>query len=83
MSVLSPEKPTMISHLENGDTELNVKDARSPPLGDYSGAMAKDDPAELALVRKLDWRIMPTLWCMYFMNYVRIPFLHSIFGSLF
>ena len=37
---------------------------------DYSGAVSKTDPAEIALVRKLDWRIMPTLWAMYFLNYV-------------
>lgn len=37
---------------------------------DYSGAVAKTDPAEIKLVKKLDWRIMPTLWAMYFLNYV-------------
>lgn len=26
--------------------------------GDYAGAAAKTDPVEIALVRKLDWRIM-------------------------
>ncbi|KXJ90026.1 major facilitator superfamily domain-containing protein [Microdochium bolleyi] len=30
----------------------------------------KTDPAEIALVRKLDWRIMPTLCVMYFLNYI-------------
>jgi len=37
---------------------------------DYSGAVEKTDPAEIRLVKKLDWRIMPTLWVMYFLNYV-------------
>ena len=37
---------------------------------DYSGAATKTSPEEIALVRKLDFRIMPTLWCMYFLNYV-------------
>lgn len=37
---------------------------------DYSGAVAKTSPEEIKLVRKLDWRIMPTLWSMYFLNYV-------------
>ncbi|KAH9434782.1 hypothetical protein MCOR02_003745 [Pyricularia oryzae] len=37
---------------------------------DYSGAVTTTDPAEKALVRKLDWRIMPTLCVMYFLNYV-------------
>ncbi|ORX89511.1 major facilitator superfamily domain-containing protein [Clohesyomyces aquaticus] len=36
--------------------------------GDYSGAVAKTDPKEIALVRKLDYRIMPALFCMYFLN---------------
>lgn len=27
---------------------------------DYSGAHKKTDPAEITLVRKLDWHIMPT-----------------------
>lgn len=35
--------------------------------GDYSGAVEKTDPAEIALVRKLDMRIMPALFCMYFL----------------
>lgn len=30
-------------------------------LGDYSGAKEKTDPAEIALVKKLDRWIMPTL----------------------
>jgi hypothetical protein len=29
---------------------------------DYSGAHDKTDPKEIALVKKLDWYIMPTLW---------------------
>ncbi|RSL83608.1 hypothetical protein CEP52_016669 [Fusarium oligoseptatum] len=37
---------------------------------DYSGAVKKTDPAEIRLVRKLDFRIMPTLWAMYFLNYL-------------
>lgn len=37
---------------------------------DYTGAEAKTDPAEIRLVRKIDWRLMPTLCIMYFLNYV-------------
>jgi hypothetical protein len=70
MLALSSDKPVMATHFETGDPELNPKDTRTIPVGDYSGAVAKDDPAEVALVRKLDWRIMPILWSMYFMNYV-------------
>ncbi|KAH6723812.1 major facilitator superfamily domain-containing protein [Leptodontidium sp. MPI-SDFR-AT-0119] len=43
-------------------------DDEKPRLGDYSGAVAKTDVAEIALVRKLDMRIMPALFCMYFLN---------------
>lgn len=35
--------------------------------GDYSGAVAKTDKVEIALVKKLDRRILPTLWAMYFL----------------
>lgn len=35
--------------------------------GDYSGAVAKTDPKEIALVKKLDVRIMGILWAMYFL----------------
>jgi MFS family permease len=37
---------------------------------DYSGASKKTDPAEIKLVRKLDTWIMPTLWIMYWLNYL-------------
>lgn len=57
------------------DPETNLKEVQTV-TGDYSGATAKVDEREIALVRKLDWRIMPTLWCMYFMNYVRPHTLH-------
>ena len=40
--------------------------------GDYSGARGKTDPKEIALVKKLDRRILPTLCVMYFLNYVRL-----------
>lgn len=37
---------------------------------DYSGAHEKTDPREIALVKKLDWWIMPMLWSMYWLNYL-------------
>jgi hypothetical protein len=75
MCVLNPEKAIMASHFKNKDQEFNLKSFPAAPVGDYSGTVAKDDPAEPTLVRKIDWRIMPTLWCMYFMNYVRLSLL--------
>jgi hypothetical protein len=47
------------------DVGANQKNADQ--VGDYSGAVAKTDELEIALVRKLDWRIMPTLFAMYFL----------------
>ena len=53
------------------DTVMQIEDAMSgnekTGQGDYSGAVAKTDKAEIALVRKLDMRIMPALFCMYFL----------------
>ncbi|KAH8148255.1 uncharacterized protein LAJ45_07707 [Morchella importuna] len=43
-----------------------------PPVErDYSGApIMKTDPAEIALVKKLDLTILPILWLMYFLNFL-------------
>lgn len=57
------------THVEDVDS---LKMANEKSQGDYSGATAKVDPAEIRLVRKLDFRIMPILWAMYFLNYVSI-----------
>ncbi|OAG11129.1 MFS general substrate transporter [Paraphaeosphaeria sporulosa] len=59
------------SSVQMDDVVLNEKDLKSSAAvegGDYSGAVAKTDPAEIALVRKLDFRIMPALFCLYFLN---------------
>ncbi|KAK1708766.1 vitamin H transporter [Colletotrichum lupini] len=53
--------------------EMSTEDEKGGVLqlgADYSGAVAKTSAEEIALVRKLDFRIMPTLWCMYFLNYL-------------
>jgi hypothetical protein len=70
MTTKISEKAAMAAHFE--DPESDSKNNDTIQAGDYSGAVAKADPAEVALVRKLDMRIMPTLWCMYFMNYVSL-----------
>lgn len=57
------------TRLENVDLERSHSPSKENP-GDYSGAVGKTDPIEIALVRKLDMRIMPTLWAMYFLNYL-------------
>jgi hypothetical protein len=56
--------------LQVDDVEAFEKESKStlPADGaDYSGAVAKTDPEEIALVRKLDMRIMPALFCLYFL----------------
>lgn len=55
-----------VAEIEYAEPESQVEKKRA----DYSGARAKSDPAEIALVRKLDRRILPMLWAMYFLNYV-------------
>jgi len=50
--------------VEHGDARKasveNIEDFKEQVAtsGDYAGAAAKTDPVEIALVRKLDWRIM-------------------------
>jgi hypothetical protein len=58
------------SSLQIDDVSSSEKDLKldTPVDGaDYTGAVGKTDPAEIALVRKLDYRIMPSLFCMYFL----------------
>ena len=57
------------STVQYDDVASSEKDVTSPAntSGDYSGAAAKTDPEEIALVRKLDYRIMPALFCLYFL----------------
>jgi hypothetical protein len=47
-----------------------IESAEAAQEGDYSGFTQKTDPKEIRLVRKLDMHIMPSLWAMYFMNYL-------------
>ncbi|EAT90622.2 hypothetical protein SNOG_02410 [Parastagonospora nodorum SN15] len=62
-----PEKNSTL-HVDDIASEKDLKADRPVDGADYSGAVAKTDPAEIALVRKLDFRIMPALFCMYFLN---------------
>ncbi|KAJ5463198.1 hypothetical protein N7475_008142 [Penicillium sp. IBT 31633x] len=73
------EKANPAPHYQLDDKEhsnAHVEDVNGLELGDakdqgdYSGATAKTDPVEIRLVRKLDMRIMPILWAMYFLNYI-------------
>ncbi|KAI1914150.1 hypothetical protein LOZ61_002328 [Ophidiomyces ophidiicola] len=55
-----------IETVAEGDEKATAKEQKR----DYAGAVEKTDPEEIRLVRKLDYRIMPTLFAMYFLNYV-------------
>ncbi|KAI8242944.1 putative transporter [Colletotrichum sp. SAR 10_99] len=65
---------TTLDHKPGGPLEIehDEKSVKGEAVvsGDYSGAAEKTDPVEIALVRKLDRRIMPILWAMYFLNYL-------------
>jgi hypothetical protein len=65
------EQPDMYKYppvqVENAGQDVEKVGNARAIRGDYAGAVAKTDPAEIALVRKMDWRIMPTLWAMYFL----------------
>ncbi|KAI8166512.1 hypothetical protein K4K49_012745 [Colletotrichum sp. SAR 10_70] len=65
---------TILDHKPGGPLEIehDEKSVKGEAVvsGDYSGAAEKTDPVEIALVRKLDRRIMPILWAMYFLNYL-------------
>lgn len=61
------EKPSVMTVEDIG----NDDDLQKPQVKkDYSGVAEKTDPAEIALVKKLDRWIMPMLWSMYWLNYL-------------
>lgn len=74
-AIVPNENSLTINDAKSGVSQLEY--AESDQAGangqtDYSGARAKTDPAEIALVRKLDRRILPMIWAMYFLNYVSL-----------
>lgn len=50
------EKPAVISHIDDR-SEIGAEKHASA-AADYTGAERKSDPEEIALVRKIDWRLM-------------------------
>lgn len=49
------DEPMAVAHLED-KSELGPD--KHAGAVDYTGAEAKSDPEEIALVRKIDWRLM-------------------------
>lgn len=70
---LADEKPYMVqqeevlSPIETHDDQIDQEKRKAIGI-DYSGAYEKTDPKEIALVKKLDWYIMPT-WVLYLPTY--------------
>ena len=70
MPYANDPKSNTLAQIEDCKEDVNTVEDKHIASGDYSGAAAKIDEREIALVRKLDIRIMPTLFCMYFLNYL-------------
>lgn len=49
------EKPAIVAHIDD-KSELGPE--KHAAAVDYTGAELKSDPEEIALVRKIDWRLM-------------------------
>lgn len=56
-----------VDDVASTEKDLNTKTDGPAEGANYTGAAAKTAPEEIALVRKLDYRIMPSLFCMYFL----------------
>jgi hypothetical protein len=55
------EKPTATEHFEDKGELKHDKHTAALENADYTGAEAKTDPEEIALVKKIDWRLMVRL----------------------
>ncbi|RGP81386.1 tartrate transporter [Fusarium longipes] len=60
---LQVEEKGHCHHLEKHDSQIYT-------VVDETGTHRKVDPAEINLVKKLDWIILPILWVMYWFNYL-------------
>ncbi|KAK1625156.1 major facilitator superfamily domain-containing protein [Colletotrichum phormii] len=58
------------AHADHVDYQEEPKDVLLTGQADKFGSVAKVDPKEIALVRKLDAYLMPMLWLMYFLNFL-------------
>lgn len=69
---MTEKQKVMADHLDAKQHVEHINEEKGEFFNeeDQFGAVAKSDPAEIALVKKLDYRIMPTLFAMYFLNYV-------------
>ncbi|KAI8165908.1 putative transporter [Colletotrichum sp. SAR 10_70] len=69
----SEEGKADVSQMERVLTAGSLGDVDKPNQDskvDEFGAHTKTDPKEIALVKKIDWYILPILWVMYFLNFL-------------
>jgi len=59
---------TKAEYEHNDDPENDLKPQNPEGKADHFGTNTVYSPEETKLVRKLDWHIMPIVFCMYFMN---------------
>ncbi|KAH7361564.1 major facilitator superfamily domain-containing protein [Plectosphaerella cucumerina] len=64
----TPEDPEKADYVHDEQLKTNgvLENEEVVPRG----RRKKTDPVEISLVRKLDWIMMPTLWIMYWFNYL-------------
>ncbi|KAI9148873.1 mfs transporter [Paramyrothecium foliicola] len=68
-AIMAQDKKNNISHVEDPDHDDIQKHPVTDKVDEF-GAASKTDPKEIALVKKLDWYMMPILWLMYFFNFL-------------
>ncbi|KAF9870750.1 major facilitator superfamily transporter [Colletotrichum karsti] len=61
------EETCVVDHV---DYQQDPKPTDTGQQPDKFGSVAKVDPKEIALVKKLDMYLMPILWLMYFLNFL-------------
>ncbi|OAL53113.1 MFS general substrate transporter [Pyrenochaeta sp. DS3sAY3a] len=69
-ATITHDDKTNIAHIESAEHDDVHKGEILSDKVDEFGAAAKSDPREIALVKKLDWYMMPILWLMYFFNFL-------------
>ncbi|KAK2789679.1 hypothetical protein FQN53_001435 [Emmonsiellopsis sp. PD_33] len=67
---ISPDTKKSAGNVEEVGNSMAMAEKATAENRDYAGAIAKTDPVEIRLVRKLDYRIMPIIVVMYFLNYI-------------
>lgn len=58
-----------VDHVETCEDEVQKEHLKYDKVDEF-GAHTKTDPKEIALVKKIDWYILPILWLMYFFNFL-------------